>query len=375
MKEAELVAAARAGDEDAFKELFESNLENIRRAARAILETDDLEDLEQDVAVDAWRGLKGFLEDSSFRTWITSITRNRCFAALRQRKRNDAHSANLSEEQEFSLWDRDTADLKPLSELERLMGGLSPQNRQLLEMNLEGLSEKEIADAIGLSLRTVRGRMRRAKVSMRKKRSESAEHLSSPRSLMGDSGVSRGEETMKTATPGKKGRRHLKTQVASAADLSSESLRQGHPDEVLPDGTEPGQDPTLEPFSFDDLVAEVEQLEYLAAIESRRQFDAEIVCEAERRLRSSILDLLDENGFDHRHEQEIFRRVVRAVWANTFMRDDLARLQQVRTGVHSREIRLWYFGAAAQSFLPDVVSEVLQEAKVKALESSPRGCE
>ncbi len=68
-----LVAATRSGDLGAFEELYESHVGYVRKAGQAILGTDDLDDLVQDVFADAWKGLQSFRGDSTFRTWVTSM--------------------------------------------------------------------------------------------------------------------------------------------------------------------------------------------------------------------------------------------------------------------------------------------------------------
>jgi RNA polymerase sigma-70 factor, ECF subfamily len=367
MTEAELVAAACSGDEDAFKALYESHREYIGRAVHAILGRNDLDDVIQDAFVFAWRGLKDFRGDSTFRTWVTSIARNRCSAGHGQSKMSCISSADLSADQERSYCTdhRSSEVMEARYELSRLMSSLPSQSRELLEMNLEGLSDKEIASAKALSLRAVRGRLQRARDEMREKVSGSAEQSASASSLISEKTIPRGGGTQKMATPDKKKRRHLKTRAPEAADSSGESPEQGHAIGIPTDAAEPGQDATSVPFSFDDLVAEVEQLEYLSAIEARRQFESEIVREAEDRLRGSIRSLLIERGGDPGHEEGVFRRVVRAVSAIAIVREDLARLQQLRMGVHSREIRLWYFETVAQHLIPGAVDDVLREAEMK----------
>ncbi len=80
-------------------------------------------------------------------------------------------------------------------------------------MNLEGLSDREIADAMSLSLRAVRGRLQRARDAMREKVNGSAEQSASPSSLISERATPRGGGTPKMATPKEK-RRHPKTQSA-----------------------------------------------------------------------------------------------------------------------------------------------------------------
>lgn len=72
---AALVAAARAGNREAFGQLVALNQRAVYRAALAALgRPEDAEDVAQEAFVLAWRKLAGFRGDASFRTWLLTIT-------------------------------------------------------------------------------------------------------------------------------------------------------------------------------------------------------------------------------------------------------------------------------------------------------------
>ena len=71
----ELVRRAQAGDVDAFGELVERNRRPVFRAALAAVgSADEADDVAQDAFVTAFQKLSGFRGDSSFKTWLLSIT-------------------------------------------------------------------------------------------------------------------------------------------------------------------------------------------------------------------------------------------------------------------------------------------------------------
>ena len=75
---------ARAGDEDAFGELVQPYRRELQLHCYRILGSlEDAEDLVQETLLAAWRGLSGFAERSSVRTWLYRIATNRCLNALR----------------------------------------------------------------------------------------------------------------------------------------------------------------------------------------------------------------------------------------------------------------------------------------------------
>jgi RNA polymerase sigma-70 factor (TIGR02960 family) len=85
---AELIARARAADSRAFSELVEPYRRELRLHCYRILgSVQDAEDAVQETLVAAWKGLGGFAERASIRTWLYQIATNRCLNALRAASR------------------------------------------------------------------------------------------------------------------------------------------------------------------------------------------------------------------------------------------------------------------------------------------------
>jgi RNA polymerase sigma-70 factor (ECF subfamily) len=87
----DLIARARAGDGDAFRELSEPYRRELQvHCYRMLGSFQDAEDALQDTFLTAWRGLGGFEGRASVRTWLFRIATNRCLDALRSAKRRPA---------------------------------------------------------------------------------------------------------------------------------------------------------------------------------------------------------------------------------------------------------------------------------------------
>lgn len=171
-EEAELVAAAQAGDEDAFAALYQAHVRYVRAVGRSILRTDDLDDLCQDTFLLAFTRLGSFAGTAGFRTWITRIAINQCLLALR-RGRNGARQVQMdfeAMEDDVAFRTRDVLleDVPARLDLERLLGMLRGRERQILEMAcLEDRPDHEIAEILGVDRSTVKRTLTRTKERLR----------------------------------------------------------------------------------------------------------------------------------------------------------------------------------------------------------------
>jgi RNA polymerase sigma-70 factor (ECF subfamily) len=85
------LARARAGDDEAFRELTDPYRRELQLHCYRILgSVQDAEDTLQETLLAAWRGLGQFEERASMRTWLYKIATNRCLNALRDTGRRPA---------------------------------------------------------------------------------------------------------------------------------------------------------------------------------------------------------------------------------------------------------------------------------------------
>ena len=94
----DLIARARAGDHDAFRDLVQGHSRELQVHCYRILGSlQDAEDAVQETLVSAWRNLGEFGQRSSLRTWLYKIATNRCLSMLRADSRRPRIAPPLPE--------------------------------------------------------------------------------------------------------------------------------------------------------------------------------------------------------------------------------------------------------------------------------------
>ena len=94
----DLIARARAGEGEAFRELTEPYRRELQvYCYRMLGSLQDAEDALQDTLLSAWQGLAGFEGRASIRTWLYRIATNRCLNARRSASRRPAKEWDIAE--------------------------------------------------------------------------------------------------------------------------------------------------------------------------------------------------------------------------------------------------------------------------------------
>lgn len=121
-------------------------------------DSDEVNDLFQEVLVNLWKGLGSFRGCSDMRTWIYRIALNTCISLDRKKKMKTVPltmDANLFEDR-----DKDTQQVKMLHDR---IGRLQPFDKAIVLLWLENISYDEIGAIVGISPQNVATRLFRIK--------------------------------------------------------------------------------------------------------------------------------------------------------------------------------------------------------------------
>jgi len=165
-------ARAAAGDESAFRELYRAYARPVYWIAHGIVgAAADAEDVTQETFVTAWRKLPGFeLQGDSILPWLATICRFQAANRLRQRRRDQANTADAVDETLPSTVSVEeqviTADLAERIAAE--VGTLSDLDRAIFRLcAAEGYAYQAAAEELGVSHAIVRNRLSRVRTRLR----------------------------------------------------------------------------------------------------------------------------------------------------------------------------------------------------------------
>lgn len=163
--ESAILRKAQRGDERAFSVLvrtYEGPVFNY--VLRMVGDRSLAEDLTQDVFLRIYQGLAGFSLRCRFTTWLFQVAKNRVLDELRSRDRKPQAPVALEDLPPLEVVDAPPERVEAIDAVWRAVGGLNPDLKMaLLLRDIVGLSYTEIADALEITLATVKWRIFKAR--------------------------------------------------------------------------------------------------------------------------------------------------------------------------------------------------------------------
>lgn len=153
----QLMRAFNNGDTSAFNTLYKEYYRGLYYFARKLVPQQEAEDIISICFVKLWNKRADFNTTSNVKAFLFIATRNACFNSLRtsqQLSNSQKELHYLQEDSEEVFHHEITTELLQLmhSDIEEL----APQRKRILQMFLQGLTEKEIAGQLQITAKTVR---------------------------------------------------------------------------------------------------------------------------------------------------------------------------------------------------------------------------
>ena len=167
-----LVEQFNRGDESAFDRIVEQYSSDIATLASRLLGwSGEVEDVTQDIFLAAFLGLKKFRCDCSLRTWLFTITVNKCrsyrYKRMLQRRRI-SQVADKAIDASACTADKASMDNETFDRIRRAIQALPAKYREAVVLRyLQELRAEQISRILGISKNALQVRLNRARARLR----------------------------------------------------------------------------------------------------------------------------------------------------------------------------------------------------------------
>jgi RNA polymerase sigma-70 factor (ECF subfamily) len=169
VEEAELLARLRHGDDDAYSAIFREHYPLLVVTATRLLNERALaEEIAQDVMLELWRRRESLTLTGPLRAYLQQATRNRALNRIRQSRTAQRSEVYVRGPSESPAADSRAVTGELATAVASAIASLSEPQREVFQMNRsKGLTYGEIADLLGISVKSVEARMGRALKQLR----------------------------------------------------------------------------------------------------------------------------------------------------------------------------------------------------------------
>lgn len=201
-KDRDLLNRLQAGDEQAIAELADTYGTKIYQLAfRYLRNKEDAEEVTQDVLLKVYRKVGAFRGDAALSSWIYRITFNAAMSRLRtarhQRSQDDERQAAAAEHDDAAVTRPDVADWTDLADEQVLRSQLRRRVlRAILDLpaiyrapvvlrDIQGMSTEEASAVLRVKDQTLKSRLHRGRLILRKQLADFAGGLTLHRPVYG----------------------------------------------------------------------------------------------------------------------------------------------------------------------------------------------
>lgn len=136
----------------------------------------DAQDLVQETYARALRSLHQFTPGTNLKAWLCRILRNTFVSEYRRRRGSPVVGGLDTVDPVVDVADRESDALRKVvaGEIEAALMTLAEDARTVILLDLEGLTEVEVADVLGCAVGTVKSRLSRARAALRRRLADPA---------------------------------------------------------------------------------------------------------------------------------------------------------------------------------------------------------
>ncbi|MGE5296516.1 MAG: RNA polymerase sigma factor [Solirubrobacterales bacterium] len=170
--ESDLALRFRQGDDSAFDRIVERHGAEVAALANRLLGwPGDVDDVVQEVFIAAFLGIRKFRGDCSLRTWLFTITVNKC-RSWRFRLRRPSSLARLGYIEAIAGLDRSSdktaMDQETFARVRRAVQRLPQKYREVIVLKyLQGLETNEACGLLGVTVNAMQVRLNRARARLK----------------------------------------------------------------------------------------------------------------------------------------------------------------------------------------------------------------
>ena len=155
-------------DEEAFKILYEEFFHALLSVACKYVEIEEPRDIVQDTFFKLWSAPQKFLHINDMRFYLYRSVQNQCLNYIRDKKVEDNYR-NKTEVITEDYFYNALLEEEIFIRLRQAIDELPEKYRNVINLNLEGLSDKEIAEKLDITIDAVKQQKKRGKEQLKGK--------------------------------------------------------------------------------------------------------------------------------------------------------------------------------------------------------------
>lgn len=145
-------------DKRLFEQLFREHFKELCNFAKFYVNDQDAaKDIVQEIFINLWNKRDSITSEKSVKSYLYSSVKNRCLNWIRDHKKFRSYVLDIEIEDHDSIFERDNLESREIRRrIEFAMDKLPDRCREIFELSrYEELKYKEIAEKLGLSIKTV----------------------------------------------------------------------------------------------------------------------------------------------------------------------------------------------------------------------------